>query len=70
VPKAPNKKIATLNFQIIPGHTWEEFTLEFLKHQECRGKSHLEEFLGPDAAKGFGCPFSDRAEGQYKMKKN
>jgi hypothetical protein len=69
-PKEANKAIATLNFQIIPTTRWEEFTLEFLKHQECRGKSHLEEFLGPDAAKGFGCPFSDRAEGQYKMKKN
>ena len=50
--------IATLNFQIIPTTRWEEFTLEFLKHQECRGKGHLEEFLGPDAAKGFGCPLA------------
>jgi hypothetical protein len=54
-PKSMNKPIATLNFQIIPSTRWEEFTLEFLKHQECRGKGHLEEFLGPDAAKGFGC---------------
>jgi hypothetical protein len=69
-PKDPNKKIATLNFQIVPTTRWEEFTLEFLKHQECRGKGHLEEFLGPGAAKGFGCAFTDRAEGQYKMRKN
>ncbi len=57
-PKSMNKQIATLNFQIIPTTRWEEFTLEFLKHQECRGKGHLEEFLGPDAAKGFGCPLA------------
>ncbi len=53
-----NKPIATLNFQIVPSTRWEEFTLEFLKHQECRGKGHLEEWLGPDAAKGFGCPLA------------
>ncbi|MBA2542816.1 MAG: hypothetical protein H0V17_24435 [Deltaproteobacteria bacterium] len=57
-PKSMNKPIATLNFQIVPTTRWEEFTLEFLKHQECRGKNHLEEFLGPDAAKGFGCPLA------------
>jgi hypothetical protein len=58
MPKGLNKSIATLNFQIVPSTHWEEFTLEFLKHQECRGKQHLEEFLGPDAAKGFGCPLA------------
>ncbi|MBA3465157.1 MAG: hypothetical protein H0T46_34820, partial [Deltaproteobacteria bacterium] len=57
VPKTRNKKIATLNFQIIPGTNWEEFTLEFLKHQECRGKQMFEEFL-PDAAKGLTCPLA------------
>ncbi len=57
-PKSMNKPIATLNFQIVPTTRWEEFTLEFLKHQECRGKGHLEEFLGADAAKGFGCPLA------------
>jgi len=63
-PKSINKPIATLNFQIIPGTRWEEWTLEFLKHQECRGKGHLEEFLGADAAKGFGCAFTDQSRMQ------
>ncbi len=58
VPKTRNKKIATLNFVIIPTTHWEEFTLEFLKHQECRGKAMLEEFIGPDAAKGLTCPLA------------
>src|SRR6185295_16707623 len=40
-PKAPNHAIATLNFQIIPTYRWEAFTLEFLAHQECRGKERL-----------------------------
>jgi hypothetical protein len=58
VPKTRNRKIATLNFVIIPTTHWEEFTLEFLKHQECRGKQMLEEFIGPDAAKGLTCPLA------------
>jgi hypothetical protein len=57
-PKAPNHSIATLNFQIIPGASWEAFTLEFLQHQECRGKMMFEQFLGPDAAKGLTCPLA------------
>jgi hypothetical protein len=58
VPKTRNKPIATLNFVIIPTTRWEEFTLEFLKHQECRGKAQLEELFGPDAAKGLTCPLA------------
>ncbi len=58
VPKTRNRKITTLNFQIIPSTHWEEFTLEFLKHQECRGKEMFDEFLGPDAAKGLTCPLA------------
>jgi hypothetical protein len=57
-PKAKNHTIPTLNFQIIPTAqtaTWEPFTLEFLAHQECRGKANLEQYLGPDAAKGLTC---------------
>ncbi len=56
-PAAPNHAIATLNFQIIPSASgrWEAFTLEFLAHQECRGKERLTEFLGADAAKGLSC---------------
>ena len=55
-PKSRNKPIATLNIQIVPSSHWEAFTLEFLHHQECRGKQHLTEFLTADAAKGLGCP--------------
>jgi len=57
-PKAPNHAIATLNFQIIPGADWQAFTLEFLQHQECRGKMLFEQFIGPDAAKGLTCPLA------------
>jgi hypothetical protein len=58
VPKAPNKKLRTLNFQIIPAGTWEPFTIDFLHHQECRGKAHLTQYLGADAAKGLTCPLA------------
>jgi hypothetical protein len=58
VPKAPNKKLATLNFQIIPGDKWEAFTIDFLHHQECRGKMFLEQYLGAGAAKGLTCPLA------------
>ncbi len=57
-PSTRNKKIRTLNFQIVPSTHWEEFTLEFLKHQECRAKQLYTQFLGADAAKGFGCPLA------------
>jgi hypothetical protein len=59
IPKSRNKKIATLNFVIIPTTHWEEFTLEFLKHQECRAKQNYEQFLTADAAKGLTCPFAN-----------
>lgn len=58
MPKKLNKKLATLNFQIIPGATWEAFTLDFLKHQECRAKLLYEKYIGPDAAKGLTCPLA------------
>jgi hypothetical protein len=58
VPKKPNHKIATLNFQIIPGTRWEAFTLEFLKHQECRAKAQYEKYLGAELAKGLTCPLA------------
>ena len=60
VPKTRNKKIATLNFQIIPTTHWEEFTLEFLKHQECRAKQNYAKYL-PDLKLALGCPFTDGA---------
>jgi hypothetical protein len=58
VPKAPNKALATLNFQIIPSDRWEAFTIDFLHHQECRGKTQLEQYLGAGAAKGLTCPLA------------
>ena len=57
-PKAMNHSIATLNFQIIPTVEWPAFTLEFVQHQQCRGKAMFTEFLGPDAAKGLTCPLA------------
>ena len=57
-PKHGNHAIATLNFQIVPSATWEAFTLEFLQHQECRGKQMFEQFVGADAAKGLTCPLA------------
>ncbi len=59
-PRKPNKKLATLNFQIIPGATWEAFTLDFLHHQECRGKEHLEKFVGVGAGKRLTCPLAKK----------
>jgi hypothetical protein len=61
VPKAPNKSLATLNFVIVPSapaQKWEEFTIDFLHFQECRGKANYEKFIGPDAAKGLTCPLA------------
>ncbi|MDB4956411.1 MAG: hypothetical protein JWO36_3980 [Myxococcales bacterium] len=57
-PKQVNHALQTLNFQIIPSGNWEAFTLEFLQHQECRGKLMFEQFVGPDAAKGLTCPLA------------
>jgi hypothetical protein len=59
-PKAPNKQLPTLNFVIIPTDKWEPFTIDFLHHQECRGKTHLEQYLGADAAKGLTCPLAPK----------
>jgi hypothetical protein len=55
-PKRPNKAIPTLNIQIVPSSHWEAFTLEFLHHQECRGKDRLTESISAEAAKSLGCP--------------
>ena len=56
-PKTHNHAIATLNFQIVPGARWEAFTLEFIQHQECRGKQMYAEYL-PEAGKGLTCPLA------------
>ncbi len=58
VPKAKNKPLATLNFVIIPTTHWEAFTIDFLHHQECRGKDRITETLGAEAAKGLTCPLA------------
>src|SRR3569623_1719810 len=62
-PKAPNHEIGTLNFQIIPSARWEDFTLEFLQYQECRGKLLLTQYLGDAAAKGLICPLAKAPAG-------
>lgn len=59
-PKTRNHAIKTLNFQIIPGARWEEFTLEFLKHQECRAIQNFEESYGPDSHKGLSCALAPK----------
>jgi hypothetical protein len=61
-PKALNKSLATLNFQIVPSatSTWEAFTIDFLHHQECRGKALFEKYLGADSAKGLTCPLAPK----------
>ncbi len=56
VPRAPNKTIPTLNFQIIPTTTWEAYTLEFMQDQECKARVHLEAALGK--ASKLGCPLA------------
>ena len=60
-PTGKNRPLATLNFQITPTTHWEAFTLEFLAHQECRGKAMFEQYLGPAAAPGLTCPLAPRA---------
>ena len=60
-PKAPNKALSTLNFVIIANGAqtkWEDFTLDFLHFQECRGKANFEKYIGADAAKGLTCPLA------------
>lgn len=60
-PKQPhNHALPTLNFQIIPTTHWEEFTLEFLKHQECRAIENYAQYLGPDSAKGLHCQLKSK----------
>jgi hypothetical protein len=60
-PKVANHAIATLNFQIIPSVSnprWEDFTLEFMQDQECRGKASLEAALGKPT--GLTCPLAPK----------
>lgn len=55
-PTIPNRAIPTLNFQIVPTTTWEAYTLDFMKDQECKGKAQIEQFLGK--ASGLTCPLA------------
>jgi hypothetical protein len=55
-PSTLNARIATLNFQIIPTTTWEAFTLEFMKDQECKAAKQLEQSLGKPS--GLTCPLA------------
>jgi hypothetical protein len=57
-PTTRNHALPSLDFQIVPGADWQAFTLEFLEHQECRGRDLLAHYLGADAAKGLGCPLA------------
>ncbi len=59
LPKAKNRAIPTLNFQIVPSHTWEAFTLELMQDQECKTRQHLEAALGK--APALACPLADPA---------
>lgn len=59
VPKGVNHALPTLDFQIVPTAAWPAFTLEFLQHQECRGKQLFEQFVGKDTAKGLTCPLAN-----------
>ena len=52
-----------------PGAHWEAFTIDFLHHQECRGKKHLEKYLGADAAKGLDLPARRRSRWPSRKKK-
>ncbi len=59
LPKNRNRAIPTLNFQIVPSHTWEAYTLEFMQDQECKTKKHLAAALGKDPA--LTCALADPA---------
>lgn len=59
VPAAGNRKLPTLNFQIIPTTTWEAYTLEFMQDQECKARAHLEAALGKVPA--LTCALADPA---------
>ncbi len=45
-----NKKLDTLNFQIIPTAEWQAFTLEFMKDQACKAAKVLPEGNGIECA--------------------
>ncbi|HVK75645.1 MAG TPA: hypothetical protein VM734_20080 [Kofleriaceae bacterium] len=58
-PKAPNRALPTLAFQIVPAEYWEAFTLELMQDQECKAKAHLEAALGTPSK--LGCALADPA---------
>ncbi len=58
-PRAPNRTLPTLNFQIVPAEYWEAYTLDFMQDQACKAKVHLEAALGKPAA--LTCALADPA---------
>lgn len=56
LPRAPNARIATLDFQIIPSTIWPTFTLELMKDQECKAARQIEQFVGKPS--GLTCPLA------------
>jgi hypothetical protein len=48
-PTRGNRPLPTLNFQIVPSTTWEAYTLEFMRDQECKAKAAYEALGLPTA---------------------
>jgi hypothetical protein len=46
LPRAPNRALPTLNFQIVPSTRWEAYTLDFMADQECKAQAFLTAELG------------------------
>lgn len=59
VPTVGNHPIATLNFQIVPTHRWEAYTLEFMADQACKVRGFLAAELGKEPA--WPCVLADAA---------
>jgi hypothetical protein len=58
-PTVGNPAIATLNFQIVPSHRWEAYTLQFMADQACKAKAFLAAELGKTPA--WPCVLADPA---------
>ncbi|MEZ4366910.1 MAG: hypothetical protein R2939_11545 [Kofleriaceae bacterium] len=48
-----NAPIPTVQFQIVPGATYETYLVDFMEDQQCRASAHLQHYLGKA---GLGCP--------------
>lgn len=58
-PRTANRPLPTLNFQIVPSHRWEAYTLDFMADQECKAQDFLAAALGK--APKLTCTLSDPA---------